>query len=276
MENRAVVSAREKARKAEVFARLVPARGEMMQSRLGEAILSSWQTNGSRAAALAVSSYERDIFPLPCCPTHLLGKGCRRTQQTNGRRRLVTELALALKVPVSLCVCMLSPRIKEHSALWRHRQSTGPSERQGTCAAPSALLKGMSDYSSSSSPRKLASHQKTDVSLPGVHDCPRILDVVGSTGRCYVEEKQQRMRRDPEEIEVAALPQVHNDTVLKRNQNLYHTFVRYEVTRSPTVSPGTRWCAFCANVQRRATPDVGRQTIKRPLSAPSWCATAVF
>ena len=66
---------------------------------------------------------------------------------------------------------------KKHSALWRHlcdeglrRQSTAPCERQGTDVAVSALLKGMSDYSVSSSPRNLASHKKTAVSLPsGVH-----------------------------------------------------------------------------------------------------------
>ena len=124
-------------------------------------------------------------------------------------------------------------RDKKHSALWRHlcgealrRPSTAPSERQGAEAALSALLKGRSDYSTSSSPRNLASHQKAAVSLPsGVHDCPHTCDVVGSTGRWYLEEEYQRMRRDLEEIEAAALPQLDNDPVLKRNEKLYRSFV---------------------------------------------------
>ena len=46
-----------------------------------------------------------------------------------------------------------------------------------------------------------------------------------------------RMRRDPEEIEEVALPQVHNDPVLKRNQKLH--LVRDVKSRgmlSPTLS----------------------------------------
>ena len=65
----------------------------MMQSRLGEGIRWSWQTNGSRAAPPPVSPYERDISALLCCPTPPCVKGCRRTQQTSGRVRLATELA---------------------------------------------------------------------------------------------------------------------------------------------------------------------------------------
>ena len=48
------------------------------------------------------------------------------------------------------------------------------------------------------------------------------------------------MRRDPEDIEEAALPQVYNDLVLKKNQKLYHSFVRGVKSRgmlSATLSP---------------------------------------
>ena len=85
----------------------------------------------------------------------------------------------------------------------------------------------MSGDSVSPSPGNLATCQKSAVSLPsGVRDCPHILEVVGSPSRWYLEEEQQRTKRDPEEIEVAALPQVYNDPVLKKNQKLYHSFVR--------------------------------------------------
>ena len=81
------------------------------------------------------------------------------------------------------------------------------SERPGTDAALSALLKRVTAYSVSSSPGNLASYRKTAVSLPsGVQDCPHILEVVGSTGRWFLEEEQKRMRRDPEEIDRDALP----------------------------------------------------------------------
>ena len=97
----------------------------------------------------------------------------------------------------------------------------------------------MSDYSVSSSPGNLASYKKTAVSLPsGVHDCPHIFDVVRWTGRWCLEEEQQRMRRDPEEIEEVALPQVYNDPVLKRNQKLHLVRdVKSCGTLSATLSP---------------------------------------
>ena len=93
MQNRAVVSARDQARKAEVSAKSVPRplRDDAKPAR--EVIPSSWQTTGPRAVPLPVSPCERDIFPLHCCPTPARVKGCRRTQHTNGRRRLTTELA---------------------------------------------------------------------------------------------------------------------------------------------------------------------------------------
>ena len=79
----------------------------------------------------------------------------------------------------------------------------------------------------------LASCQKTAVSFPsGAHDCPRIFDVVESTGRLCLEEEQQRMSRDSEEIEGVTLPPVYNDPVLKGNQKHYHSFVR-DVNLSP-------------------------------------------
>ena len=86
------------------------------------------------------------------------------------------------------------------------------------------------------------------VTLPsGVHDCPHICDVVRSTGRWCLEEEQQRMRRDSEEIEEAALLQVCNDLVLKRNRKLHHSFVRDVKSRgmmSATLSAGSRWYVF--------------------------------
>ena len=107
-----------------------------------------------------------------------------------------------------------------HSALWRHlsevvlrRQSTAPGQRQGTAAALSALLKGMTDYSVSSSLGNWASYGKKGVFLPSrVHDCPHFLEVVGSTGRLYLEEEQKRMRREtPKKSEVPNCLQVCND-----------------------------------------------------------------
>ena len=83
------------------------------------------------------------------------------------------------------------------------------------------------------------------------------------------------MKRDPEEIEAAALP--HG--LLKRHQKLYHFCARYEMPRyvvGDCLSAGTRWYVFCAQVQRWAAPDIGWQTIKRMFSAPSCCATAVI
>ena len=89
------------------------------------------------------------------------------------------------------------------------------------------MLKGMSDYSVSSSPGNLASCKKTAVSLPSEY-----------TKRWCLEEEQQRMRRDPKEIEEVALPQVYNDSALKRNQKLH--LVRDVKSRgmlSATLSP---------------------------------------
>ena len=145
------------------------------------------------------------MFPLLCCPNPPRLEGCRRTQQTNGRRWLTTELANdAVNSLIWLGGHKNSshpPRLhvesmdKKHSALWGH-------------LCDEALRA-----------------KKTTVSLwSGVDDCPHIFDVVGSTGRRYLKE-QKRMRRDPEEIEGVTLPQVHNDPVLKRNRKLYHSFV---------------------------------------------------
>ena len=97
---------------------------------------------------------------------------------------------------------------EKHCALWRH-----------------VLLQSISDHSGSSSPKK--SSKATANSLPsGVHDCTHILDVVGSTGRWYLEEEQQRMRRKPEEVEDVMLLPVYNDLALKSNLKFYHSFVR--------------------------------------------------
>ena len=84
------------------------------------------------------------------------------THTANERRRLTTELAndavhslnwLAGYKESSLTPCMhVESMDKKRSALWRHLcgealrpQSTAPCERQGTEAALSVLLKGMSD-----------------------------------------------------------------------------------------------------------------------------------
>ena len=84
------------------------------------------------------------------------------------------------------------------------------------------------------------------------------------------------MRRDPEDIEVAALPQVYNDP-LKRNQRLYHSFVRDVASRcmfSATLFPLEHVGMFLVRKNhRRVALDIGCETIKRPLSASSWCAT---
>ena len=126
----------------------------------------------------------------------------------NGRRRLTTGSASDAVNSLNWLArhkkSSLTPRVraesmdKKHSVLWRHlcdealrRQSTAPGERQGADAVLSALLKGMPDYSVSSCPGNVASYKKTSVSLPcGVLDCPHIIDVVGSTGRRYLEEEQ--------------------------------------------------------------------------------------
>ena len=183
-------------------------------------------------------------------------KGCHRTQQTNGRRRRTTERAndavISLNWLADFQESSLAPCVhvefmdKKHSALWRHlcgealrRQSTAPSERQGTDVALSALLQRMTDYSVSSYPGNLASHKKrlyrSRRECATAHTSTRWW----SAGRWYLEEEQQRMRRDPEEIEVATLPQVYNDPVLKRNQKLYDSIVRDMKSRgmlSATVS----------------------------------------
>ena len=93
----------------------------------------------------------------------------------------------------------------------------------------------MSDYSVSSSPGNLASSHK-----------PHIFDLVLSTGRWCLEEEQQRMRRDPEEIEEVALPQVYNDPGPKRNQKLHLVRdVKSRGTLSATLSPAvTRGFVF--------------------------------
>ena len=100
----------------------------------------------------------------------------------------------------------------------RH-QSTAPGEHQETDAALAALLKGVSDYSVSSSPGNLASSKKK-LLFHSLRECTTAHTSLTWSGR------QQRMRWDPEDIEGAALPQVYNDLVLKRNQKLYHSFVR--------------------------------------------------
>ena len=135
-------------------------------------------------------------------------------------------------------------------ALWRHlcdealrRESTG----QGTDAALSALLKGMTDYSVSSSPGNVASFMKTaELLSSGVHDCPHIFGVVGSTGGWYLEEEQKRMSRETEEIEGVTLLQVHDDPVLKRNEKLYHSFVRD--LKSRDMLSATCQVYFCAQI----------------------------
>ena len=141
-------------------------------------------------------------------------KGCHRTQQTSGRMRLATELAndaanslhwLAGHKDSSLTRSILpSGAISVTRVFDASRQGTSEDD-----ALLSALLKGMSDYSVSSSPGNLASYK------------PHIFDLVLSTGRWCLEEEQQRMRRDPEEIEEVALPQVYNDPGPKRNQKLH-------------------------------------------------------
>ena len=75
---------------------------------------SSWQASGSRAGPLPVSPYERDIFHLPCCPTTSRVKCYLRTQQTNGRMRLTSELVNDAQ---RMHVESLD---KKHSALLRH------------------------------------------------------------------------------------------------------------------------------------------------------------
>ena len=69
VENRAEVSAMEKANEAEVPAGSVPRslRNGAEPARGGDPL--ELETTGSRAAPLPVSLCERDIFPLPCCPT---------------------------------------------------------------------------------------------------------------------------------------------------------------------------------------------------------------
>ena len=73
-----------------------------------------------------------------------------------------------------------------------------PPNGRGRCSAVS-MVKGMTDYSVSSSQGNLASYR---VDRPMVSEAR------------------------PEEIEGATLPQVHDDPVLKRYQKLYHSFVR--------------------------------------------------
>ena len=159
-------------------------------------------------------------------------------------------------------------------ALWRHlcdaahgRHSTAPSERQGTDAALS-VLKEMS-ASAPVVPRELG-FKETAVS-------PHIFDVMGSTGRWYLEEEQQRMRRGPENVEDATLSQVYNDPVLKRNQLCASPSCEMcnHVVRWPQLAP--RWntlVCFCSQIQREVAFDVGRETFERPLSASSWLQQA--
>ena len=105
-----------------------------------------------RAVPLPVSPCERDISPLPCCPTPPRVTGCRRTQLTNGPRRLMTEspndAVNSLNSLAGHKNSSFAPRMhvesvdKKHSAFWRHlcdealrRESTAPGERQGTDTA---------------------------------------------------------------------------------------------------------------------------------------------
>ena len=135
----------------------------------------------------------------------------------------------------------------------------------------SALLKGMTDYSVSSSAGNLVWYKKTAVSLPlGVHDFLHIFEVINSTGRWYLEEEQQGMRRDPEEIEGVTLHQVYNDPVLKRNQKLYHSCVRDVKSRgtlSATLFPMKHVGIFLCTI----ASDLGRATFERPCFTSSWC-----
>ena len=96
--------------------------------------------------------------------------------------------------------------------------------------------------------------------------------MVASTGRWKLEEEQQRIKRDPEEIEVTALSQLYNDPVLKRNQKTLPLIcARGEVTQyvvGDSLSVETRWYVSCSQVQLRVTLDIGCQTIERPFLAP--------
>ena len=149
---------------------------------------------------------------------------------------------------------------KKHSALWRHlcdeahrHRSTAAGERQGTDAALSVLRKEMS--------RRI---QRTWRSLrKQLYPSRREYTIAhtNSTSRWYLVEEHKRMRRGPEEIEE------ENDPVLRRSQEL---FLR------DSLSAGTRWYVFRAQIQRRFAPDVERETIERPPSASSLCATVVF
>ena len=112
---------------------------------------------------------------IPCSVTSLLMtpsrvKGCRSTQQTNGRMRLTTELANdavnSLKYSSRTQRMHVESMDKKHFVLWRllcgealRRQSTAPSERQMRRDSEEIevaalqccqLLKGMTDCSVSS------------------------------------------------------------------------------------------------------------------------------
>ena len=121
----------------------------------------------------------------------------------------------------------------------------------------------MTEYSVSSSLRNLASYQKTAVSLSlGVHDCPHILEVVGSTGRWSLERDQKRMRRAPKKLRWPRC--FHNDPVLKSNQKLYHSFVR-DVNHA--VCCRRLRFFFCSQIQRWIASDLGRETFERPFTS---------
>ena len=121
---RAVVSARDKV-KALIGPVPRPLKNDTRPAREWDP--SSWQTKGSRTMLLPVFACERDIFPHPCCPNV---KGCRRTQQVNGRRRLTTEFANGAVNSLNWLAghknSSLTPRMHvgcmdvKHSALWRY------------------------------------------------------------------------------------------------------------------------------------------------------------
>ena len=188
MENRAVASAKDRARKAEVSARLVPRplRHDAKPARGRDPLelADNWIPCSPHFQSLFVTGY----LPSSLLPDSLAcEKVCRRIQQTNGRRRLTTEWAidavhslneLAAQKGSSLTPCM-------------HVESVDKSILPSGAISVVKLFDVGRQLSAKDRDRGGAlSAAQGDVrlfclvvSLPsGVHDCPHIFDVVGSTG----------------------------------------------------------------------------------------------
>ena len=181
------------------------------------------------------------MFPLPLLEEECLERvvGGRASRRRHGRERLVRELVddavLALNwmngYKDKVVVEKVTDKHRElHERLWRlasRHVAAAPANLPNVAAAACELLRGSPGYTDTADQGNLASYKEGSVSLPeDVFGCPSLLEVGDAECRRCLEEKHERMLRDPEEMREVCFPRVVMDPVLERNPRAYVKFVR--------------------------------------------------